>query len=345
LSIKYNRESNLIKIHNNLIEPFFKTGEIGYFKGINYNNKQMILRYIQFLQKNESKGNIIIVHGFGERIEKYKELCFDLYNFGMNVFIYDQRGYGLSKFRKDGLDTIDVDRFRYYSDDLHSFITNIVSEKGNDLPLFIFSHSMGSAVTIRMIINHQFQKICGLILSSPLLKVNTKKIPYAVFKGTTFLGKVPKLKSQMYFGEKKQNFEYYKDYKLCDQTNSEKRWEIYKNFMGTNDNFMLAPGGVTFHFAYELNSTLESIFRDKMTFDNLSIPSLVFQAGQDSKVDNRAQDAFFLKQKQTQLIRIQDGRHSLYMESDNIRSFYLERILNFITYCRENSRNYTTKQT
>jgi len=108
---------------------------------------------------------------------------------------------------------------------------------------------------------------------------------------------------------------------------------------------MLAPGGVTFHFAYELNSTLESIFRDKMTFDNLSIPSLVFQAGQDSKVDNRAQDAFFLKQKQTQLIRIQDGRHSLYMESDNIRSFYLERILNFITYCRENSRNYTTKQT
>ena len=59
--------------------------------------KPVTLRYKTFLHKNSqgqetSAGRIIIVHGYGERIEKFMEMAWDFSEAGYDVFAFDQRG-------------------------------------------------------------------------------------------------------------------------------------------------------------------------------------------------------------------------------------------------------------
>ena len=131
--------------------------------------------YYEYFQCENSRGAVVIVHGLSEFTAKYHEFAWYLLNQGYDVFLYDQRSHGRSCRLTPRQDLIHVDSFSDYRKDLHLFITNVV-RKVSDLPLYLYSHSMGGAVALDYLAHHPdtFQKA---VLSAPMILPLTGGVP------------------------------------------------------------------------------------------------------------------------------------------------------------------------
>ena len=85
---------------------------------------------------------MVLLHGFTEFPEKYRELCRYLRQAGCTVWLPVLRGHG-----QGGI--VHVDRFEDYVRDMACFLRDIVPER----PL-LFGHSMGGGVAMQYAIDH-----------------------------------------------------------------------------------------------------------------------------------------------------------------------------------------------
>lgn len=118
--------------------------------------------YYESLTASDANAVIVIVHGLGEHIGRYRQVFADFAHRGYSCYGYDQRGFGQSPGERGHVTT-----FSQYVDDLEVFI-NWVSAETQGLPLYLFGHSMGSIVTLSYAINHQSRIDGLLIFSCPL---------------------------------------------------------------------------------------------------------------------------------------------------------------------------------
>src|SRR5437868_4745503 len=120
-----------------------------------------------YLRRHEAvgaRGEIVIVHGFGEHSGRYGALTEHLLANGYSVTAYDQRGHGLS----DGLPG-HVEAFSEYDDDLNKVI-GLTRSRAAGRPLFIIGHSMGGLVALRYLARKS-GTVAGAIISAPLIAV------------------------------------------------------------------------------------------------------------------------------------------------------------------------------
>jgi len=117
----------------------------------------------------DPKANIILVHGYGEHSGRYAETAKQLNQIGCSVYSYDRRGEGKSEGPKADIKEINnhVKDFILYKDTLD------LSSK----PTFIFGHSLGGLIVSTYAIDYQPSDITGVILSSPLLKIDDDTAP------------------------------------------------------------------------------------------------------------------------------------------------------------------------
>ena len=103
-----------------VIEPYLETcRKNGYYE----RQTGMPLYYETYTVENP-KGNVVIVHGFTENVEKYWEVIYYFIKEKYQVYLMDHRGHGKS-FREAGdLDCslTHVENFEDYIEDLHGFI-------------------------------------------------------------------------------------------------------------------------------------------------------------------------------------------------------------------------------
>ena len=165
----------------------------------NVNGCPLTIRYVRFGNDVTKKGAIAFSTGFTEPALKYTELADDLLKKGYGpIYIINHRGQGNSdrvlvpeseqscdvqaetnkdtpqkEIRHKGF----VDNFKHYTGDFDQFVKTILEEDGpvgigivNPDKFFLLAHSMGGAVALAYIMNHQnpFEKV---ILSSPMLRV------------------------------------------------------------------------------------------------------------------------------------------------------------------------------
>jgi alpha-beta hydrolase superfamily lysophospholipase len=114
--------------------------------------------------KENIKAIIQIAHGMSEEASRYERFASFLNKNGYIVYINDHRGHGKSVkttnnigklAKEDGLNCIVKDLYT---------LTNIIKKENEDLPIFLFSHSMGSFASQKYIINYS-DEINGVILS------------------------------------------------------------------------------------------------------------------------------------------------------------------------------------
>lgn len=134
--------------------------------------------YYEYFLAQESRGAVVVVHGLSEFTKKYHEFAWYLLNQGFDVFLYDQRCHGRSCRLTPWQDVIHVDHFSHYHKDLHCFVQNVV-RKATHKPLYLFSHSMGGAVSAQYLALHPqvFQKA---VLSAPMIEPLTGETPAIV---------------------------------------------------------------------------------------------------------------------------------------------------------------------
>jgi len=113
---------------------------------------------------NDAKAVIVIIHGAFEHSGRYEWLIEQFNNHGFHVVYGDLPGHGKTDGKKGH-----VHSFQYY---INTASTWMDEAKTFHLPTFLFGHSMGGLISIRML--QQMEKdIDGVVLSSPALGLLT----------------------------------------------------------------------------------------------------------------------------------------------------------------------------
>ena len=107
---------------------------------------------------------VVIVHGYADHQGRYAWLAKSLAERGHSVITYDQRGHGQSSGRRAYIASFDL-----YLDDLGAMLAKARIARP-DVPLFLFGHSMGGAVSTLYCLEREAE-IDGLILSSAALRL------------------------------------------------------------------------------------------------------------------------------------------------------------------------------
>ncbi len=124
----------------------------------------------------EVRGTVLIVHGYGEHSGRYGHVARAFTEAGLQVFAYDQRGYGRSEGPRAYVRSFDA-----YLDDLDRVLRTIRPRAREHAPLFLFGHSMGGAVVLLHALERSASLtrhgVKGLMLSSPAIEVDPDIAP------------------------------------------------------------------------------------------------------------------------------------------------------------------------
>jgi len=129
-----------------------------YFEGVNGSQ----LYYRVWKPDGAAKAVLVIVHGVGEHIDRYKNFTNVLPGHGYAVFGFDLRGHGRSDGKRGHIQS-----WEEYRGDLRNFF-KLVYDQAPDLPVFLFGHSLGSLIALDYLLRYP-EGLKGAIISGNAL--------------------------------------------------------------------------------------------------------------------------------------------------------------------------------
>lgn len=145
-------------------------GHHGHFKG--EDGKPI---YYEYYLAEGAVASVVVVHGMSEFTKKYCELTYYLLHQGYNVFLYDQRGHGLSHRDTDRPELIHINGYDQLVTDLNCYIETIVIP-ASPAPLYLYAHSMGGAVGAMYLARYP-KRFSRAVLTSPLFAPKMNNLP------------------------------------------------------------------------------------------------------------------------------------------------------------------------
>lgn len=289
----------------------------GYFTG-----KNGVQIYYQTYRVEDEKGRVVLCHGFCECLDKYHEIIYYLMEAGYSVFGIEHRGHGRSSsMGKCHNSQIDIDQFDYYVEDLKAFVDQFVAvEKAK---LYLLAHSMGGGIGT-LFLERYPEYFDKAILSSPMMKICTGQYPELLAKciaqGFVLFGKG----GQYILGNKPYDGQMDLE---GSGTSCEARYCYHENKIAQKEE--LQRGGGSFRWLLQAIKATKEL-RKKENIQKIQIPILLFQAGKDTYVKAEGQNEFYHHAKNCKLSRVDQGKHELYFESDEILERYLKEVLDFL---------------
>jgi len=306
-----------------LIDDFFKLGSDGFFNG----EKGISIYYKYFIQNSmdNEKGAILISNGRRESVIKYKELIFELYRTGYSVYILDHRGQGFS----ERINVADkqmghIDDFEYYVSDLKNYYDKFAKIKGHK-KIFLLAHSMGATIGTRYIEKypHDFDSAA---FSSPMFGLR--------FPACELIGLLTGDEPKYLFGEKNYDNEE-RSFSTNNLTHSKIRYEAMMNMYENNPSTKI--GGPSYKWVHQSCITFKKISKN---LQNIEIPIILIQAGEDKVVTLNAQKKFVFELKKlgkdVQGFIIEGAYHEMLIEKDEFRIPVITTILDFFNNINDN---------
>ncbi|KAJ7876088.1 lysophospholipase [Mycena olivaceomarginata] len=119
----------------------------------------------------ESKAVLVFIHGFAEHVGRYTEAHPQFAARGINVFTFDQRGFGktaLDEKNKSKSSAYGKTSGEHQMDDVQWAIDHAKKEFPG-LPVFLSGHSMGGGEVLNFPVRRDASVLAGAIASSPLV--------------------------------------------------------------------------------------------------------------------------------------------------------------------------------
>ena len=313
-------EADVPTLYQQTLPDFWRQHAIeGEFKG----KDGVAIRYAALRQEKVDRA-ILIVNGRVESYLKYQELAWDLWRQCYSLYLIDHRGQGMSGRMLNDHDKGYVDQFDDYVVDMKQFHDQIIMA---DKPakLFLLAHSMGGAISARYL-ERWPDDIRAAVLSSPMLGINLGGLPKWLAKGlATTIGTVGGWFGEPPYGPGQGP---YQDHGFADNelTHSQSRYQAFRQIYEQHPQIKL--GGATAHWIYQGITGADAAIADAGA---IKTPLLVLQAGNDSVVDNAAQDRFctIAKCEGGKPLRIEGAWHELFIESDDKRQPALTAMVDF----------------
>ncbi len=317
-------EIDYSKTFNNEVRPFIKSMGEGYFmsNGINIHYKTHF--------NNGAKFCMVILPGRSESAEKYGEFVYDLskssIGSNLNFFILSHRGQGMSDRMTDKLDMGYVDHFENYVSDLDYFLKNIVSKVTCQKKL-MFAHSMGAAIGLSFVLDNP-KFFDGLMISSPMLKIQTRPYPYSVA--------VAIVKSMMALGKGAEFAIGQGPFNPSDSFESNRFTSSLARFNMTMDLFNEYPktklGGVSNRWTSEVMTSTRKI---RARYHKFKLPIHLYRAGTELYSEPEEMIEFCSKALQCQDMLLPSSKHEVVNDRDENRDLIISDIIDFIDHFKD----------
>ncbi|MEM6811160.1 MAG: alpha/beta hydrolase [Pseudomonadota bacterium] len=309
--------NNLQKLEKRFIPPSNWIED--YFENENTNHR---IRYC-YVKSEQGKGTILLLPGLSEFSEKYIETTCYLNGLGYSVYILDWCFQGKSTRLKDNYQKRHSNGYGKDLDDLNSFLNQLHT----NTPLFIMAHSMGAHIILRYLAQHK-NNIKAASLSAPML------MPLAFKNMMPIYSLILKLMPSKYMtnyvwggtdwvpnSRQKNGLDIFSSDPIRDK--------IHDYWSECDPS--LRVGSPTFGWVQE---TIKSIRLLEENISNIKTPLLLSMAEKDLIVDNKTIKKAAQKLQKAKLTNIKNAKHEILMETDQIRSQFLEESINLF----ENSK-------
>lgn len=276
-------------------------------------------RKLHYLEFGSGTNILLLIPGMGEPALKYWELAVNLRDTDHKVYVLDNFCHGLSDHAlpKEHSERVYIKDFNFYIDDACDWYDLILKENP-DSRINVLGHSMGGQIATCL--SHH-RKIHRLILSCPMFEINTKGLP-------KFLAKmIARLFNEYSLAPLQEEYNS-TDLKLNKVTQSKKRAQFYNDLL--KDQPQIKRFGVTngwIKTALQFTENFKSICTK-----NIELPTLLFSAGLDNFVSSKAVAIYAQASLHREYIHLENAKHEILMEKDEIRDLVLDQIIKFINY-------------
>lgn len=278
------------------------------------------IHYYYAIPENR-RGNILMLHGFCEFWGKYHETARYFYEAGYGIFFPEQRGHGLSERLVREKDLVHVNTFDCYAEDVREFIRQVVSHLGGELPVDIFSHSMGGAVSALFLEKYP-GCIRRAILSAPMIRLKTGGIPQPVLDAMAACVRLHRDEEKLSVGQS-----HFNGSPAFEGSGSLSRERYAYQFAQRLENEYYRTFGGTFGWVMAGLEITPVLLKNA---HQIRIPMLIFQAGCDHLVESREQLVFARRAQNAVIVRYGLSRHEIFNATGKIREDYYRRIFAFL---------------
>jgi len=263
----------------------------------------------------EMNGTVCLFQGRGEFIEKYFETIEDLRKRGFNVITMDWRGQGRSARLLKRRSKSHIDHFFQYEDDLAAFMEQVVLPEC-PAPFFALGQSMGGNILLRAAANRSW--FTRVVVLAPLVDIAPRMLPRWLVRGVTQLFNYLGFGEAFAPGGSGSRPTELGPFSTNLVTSDRTRYERTRRILEAEPD--LGVGGPTIGW---IDAAFTAMDRLKATEfpTEVKVPILMFSAGYDRVVSNRAIEDLSMVIPATRHIVIRGARHEILMESD----FYREQ--------------------
>ncbi len=303
----------------NVVEPALAAlRKDDYFDGFDGNK----IHYEAYINE-KAVGAVVVVHGFTESAEKFREMSYNFLQMDFSVFVIDNRGHGKSfRYNPEDPQTVSIRKFEDYVEDLNCFVTKVVKPAIGDLPLYLYAHSMGGAISVQYLQTYPdvFDKA---VLSAPMIQAQMP-IPPAVTKAMTRSFILAGKQDKRVFVHKGFNPNY--SYEESHDT-SKARFDYYHKKRLADK--LLQTSSASYRWVDESIKVAKKNL-DKARCAKIKCPVLLFQPEEDRSVISEKENEFISLIPNGRLVKLPDCRHEIYASVDSTVLQYLQSIESFL---------------
>lgn len=316
--VKIIDEENYSFIMQTEVEPYLENRrEDIYF--LSFDNKKL---HCEVYKKRLSRGNIIILHGFTESAEKFREVAYYFRKAGYSVFVPDLRGHGKSYRVSLKKETVEEDNFALYAEDITTLIEKVIRISDPKGKIYIYSHSLGSTAALLYMLENPFT-IQKAVLSSPMICGNMG-MPVAVAGAAAKL--LCKLGGKGISAPGRCVFDPMQKFADSDAV-SEARFLYYLDKRKKEP--LYQTNGPSFSWvkaSVEARDKILSGYKNKKVGTEL----LIFKPEEDKQLLGEYTDRFAeLCDIKTKIVK--NSKHEIFMSKNQVLQWYFEKILDFIS--------------
>ena len=298
------------------VVPFIKEHDVeGDFSGAG--DKR--IHYHALINPDE-RAAIVISHGFCEFFAKYHEMTYYFYESGYSVFFIEHRGHSYSYREIEGTDKVHCLDFDNYILDMKAFMDKVVKKQSKSQKFLLYSHSMGGCIGA-LFLERYPGYFKAAVLSSPMLQLNFRGVNPIMVRILLIWSIIARWDKK--YLPTQHDFDGVNTYPKC-SAQSEARHKYLFEYRLHDDHFR--TNGGTYKWARESFKAMKEAIKNA---NKISVPTILFQAGQDTMVEPGGQEEFLKNNPSIEKKVYPDSKHEIFNAYDADRMDYYNRVLSF----------------
>lgn len=281
--------------------------------------------HAELYEQEGAKRAVVILHGYTESGEKFREMTWYFLQQGFNVFVPDHRGHGRSVRQMEETWLTHVDHFDDYVHDLEQLMDRVVLPRAGEKTLCLYAHSMGGAAGAMALIRHP-EWFARAVLTAPMIAPSAAPLPGFIGKALAdVMCALGKQNDRAFIGKP---FDPANETFEASYATSRARFDYYEQKRIANKHLQnCAP---TYGWVKEAIGVTK-VLLDPENDKRIATPVLLCQAGRDTIVCLPEQRQFVEQVSGAQLRVFETAKHEIYCSDDEVMRGYLDVVLGFLT--------------